>query len=139
MPPPSFRRAAAYRFTLERALAELEADVAYTMMLAARAHARLSHRTTVDPDSLLVLARVRAEAGDASELEVELATVSAGEAANASASDSLTAIDALLRSAAHHGTPGRPAAHRTGGLPSTEPGALPETLGAGAPPGRRRR
>lgn len=91
-----FRRAAVYRFTLERAFAELEADVAYTMTLAARAHAGLSRRTAVDADSLLVLARVRAEAGDASELDVELATVSSGMAANASAADSLAAIDAVL-------------------------------------------
>ena len=91
-----FRRAAAYRFALERALAELDADVAYTTILAARAHARLSRRTAIDADSLLVLARVRAEAGDASQLDVELATVVAGDAANGSVADSLAALDALL-------------------------------------------
>jgi outer membrane protein TolC len=44
----------------------------------------------------LRLAHVRREAGDASDLDVELATVTAGQAANAFAADSLAAIGAVL-------------------------------------------
>ena len=57
--------------------AELEADVAYTMMLATRARA-LSHRTTVHADPSRPRSRAR-RGGDASELEVELAMVSAAK------------------------------------------------------------
>ena len=127
-----FRRAAVYRYTLERAFAELEADVAYTMTLAARAHVRLSRRTTVDADSLLVLARVRAEAGDASELDVELATISAGVAANASAADSLAAIEALFELQRVMGLPSdRPLVEPTDSL--TEPPTAAGTAAGGAP------
>ena len=91
-----FLRAAHYRFVLERASALVEADTAYTAVLAARAHARLSQRTAVDADSLLTVARLRRDAGDASDLDVELATVIAGQTANTSANDSVGAVDALL-------------------------------------------
>jgi cobalt-zinc-cadmium efflux system outer membrane protein len=91
-----FLRAARYRFVLERAAAQVEADTAYTDVLAARARARLSQRTAADADSLLTIARLRRDAGDASDLDVELATVIAGETANTSANDSINAVDALL-------------------------------------------
>jgi len=91
-----FRRAAFYRFLIERTAVEVEVDTLYTTALAADAHARLSRRTAIDADSLLTLARLRRDAGDASELEVELAALSAGQAVNASASDSLGALGALL-------------------------------------------
>ena len=126
-----FRRAAMYRFALERAFAELEADVAYTMTLAARAHARLSRHTAADADSLLVLARLRAEAGDASQLDVELAIVSAGEAANVSLSDSLAALDALLELQSLMGLPSdRPLIEPSDSL--TEPALPAGTPAAGA-------
>jgi len=84
------------RFRFERASSRLDAEVAYTAALAAGAHARLSRRTALDADSLLRMAVVRREAGDASELDVQLATVNAGRLANDAAADSAGAIAALL-------------------------------------------
>src|SRR6185503_12449505 len=62
----------------------------------AGARARLTQRTARDADSLVVLATVRRDAGDASELDVQLAMVFAGQAANIAATDSLNALSALL-------------------------------------------
>jgi cobalt-zinc-cadmium efflux system outer membrane protein len=64
--------------------------------LAAREHARLSRRNAQDADSLRRMAVVRRDAGDASDLDVELATVNAGQQANLAATDSLTYISSLL-------------------------------------------
>jgi cobalt-zinc-cadmium efflux system outer membrane protein len=50
----------------------------------------------LDADSLLRLARLRRDAGDASGLDVELAAVSAGQLAAAADADSLTGVAALL-------------------------------------------
>jgi cobalt-zinc-cadmium efflux system outer membrane protein len=88
--------AARYRFELERATAQYEADTAYTAALAARARARRSRRNAADADSLRRIAAIRRDAGDASDLDVELATVSAGQALNAATDDSLAALAALL-------------------------------------------
>jgi len=88
--------AARYRFVAERAAVALEADTTYTLALAARARAELSRRSAVDADSLRRLAALRRDAGDASDLDVELATVNAGQQANAAAADSLALVDALL-------------------------------------------
>ena len=85
-----------YRLAFERAAAAFDADTAYTRALAADAHARLSRRNALDADSLLRIATVRRDAGDASELDVQLATVSAGQAANAATDDSLASIAARL-------------------------------------------
>jgi cobalt-zinc-cadmium efflux system outer membrane protein len=90
------RRAAQYRFQFERAAVALEADTAYTQALAALARARLSARNAQDADSLRRMAIARRDAGDASDLDVELATVNAGQQANAAAGDSLTLVSALL-------------------------------------------
>ncbi len=90
------RTAAGYRFAFERAAIALDADTLYTRALAARAHARLSRRTAEQADSLRRIAIARRDAGDASDLDVELATVTAGQAANAAATDSLGAFDAVL-------------------------------------------
>ena len=84
------------RVAFERAAARYDAEAAYVMALAASARARLSRRTATDADSLLRLARLRRDAGDASELDVELATVSAGQLAAAWDADSLGAIAAVL-------------------------------------------
>ena len=84
------------RVAFERAAARYDAEAAYVTALAATERARLSRRTTTDADSLLRLARLRRDAGDASDLDVELATVSAGQLAAASDGDSLGAIAALL-------------------------------------------
>src|SRR3989440_8775450 len=68
----------------------------YTRALAALAHARLSRRTASDADSLLRMAQLRREVGDASELDVRLAEVNAGQLENIAADDALVAVDALL-------------------------------------------
>ena len=96
---------ARYRLAFERAAARFDADTAYTRALAADAHARLSRRNAQDADSLLRIATIRRDAGDASNLDVQLATVSAGQAANAATDDSLAAITARLDLQAIMGLP----------------------------------
>src|SRR5437016_10072961 len=72
------RDAVRYGFAFERAAIRFDAETSYTHALAAAAHARLSHRNALDADSLLAMARLRREVGDASELDVRLAAVNAG-------------------------------------------------------------
>lgn len=88
--------AARLRYSFARAAAALDADTSYTLALAAMARAELSTRTAADADTLLRMAIARRDAGDASDLDVELARVNAGQQANAAASDSLTLQSALL-------------------------------------------
>lgn len=90
------RRASQYRFQFERAAAALDADTTYTRSLAAAEHLRLARRNARDADSLRRMSVVRRDAGDASELDVLLATVNAGQAANQAANDSLTYISRLF-------------------------------------------
>jgi cobalt-zinc-cadmium efflux system outer membrane protein len=90
------RTAAQYRYTFQRAAAALDADTTYTRALAAREHARLSRRNALDADSLRRMAVTRRDAGDASDLDVELATVNSGQVANVAAADSLTYVSTLL-------------------------------------------
>ena len=90
------RGAAQYHYAFQRASAVLDADTTYTRALAAREHARLSRRNAQDADSLRRMAVVRRDAGDASNLDVELATVNAGQQANVAATDSLTYVSTLL-------------------------------------------
>ena len=90
------RLASQYRFTFERAAAELDADTTYTRALAARERVRLAHRNAKDADSLRRMAAIRRDAGDASELDVLLATLNAGQAANLAATDSLTLVSSLF-------------------------------------------
>ncbi len=89
-------RAATYRFAFERGAAQFEVDTMYTRAVAALAHARVSHRNALDADSLRRLAVVRQEAGDASDMDVALATVNAGQESNLATSDSLAAVGAVL-------------------------------------------
>jgi cobalt-zinc-cadmium efflux system outer membrane protein len=89
------RLASLYRFRFERAAAALDADTTYTRSVAAREHLQLSRRNARDADSLRRMAVKRRDAGDASELDVLLATVNAGQAANAAATDS-TALTSTL-------------------------------------------
>jgi cobalt-zinc-cadmium efflux system outer membrane protein len=88
--------AATLKYTYEREVVAFDADTIYTVALAAAARARLSHATAHDADSLLVLARIRRDAGDGSELDVQLAALTAGTLANAAAADSIDAISGLL-------------------------------------------
>lgn len=101
------RDAALHRYAYERASIAFDADTAYTRALATAARARLSARSAADADSLLSLARFRRDAGDASELDVQLALVSAGQLANAAAADELEATSALLAVQAAMGLPSR--------------------------------
>jgi len=90
------RVSAQSRYAFERASARFDAEQAYTKALGAAAQARLSRRNALDADSLLRMAALRRDAGDASELDVQLATVNAGQVANDAAGDSADAIAALL-------------------------------------------
>jgi cobalt-zinc-cadmium efflux system outer membrane protein len=112
------RTAAGYHFAFQRASAALDADTTYTRALAARAHAQLSRRNAQDADSLRHMAIVRRDAGDASDLDVELATVNAGQQANTAAADSLTYVSTVLD------------LQTTMGIASTQPDVVPtDSLG----------
>jgi outer membrane protein TolC len=89
-------QSAGYTFALERAAARFDAETSYVRALAAVAHDSLSRVNLVVADSLRRLAIVRRDAGDASDLDVELATVNAGQSANAAAGDSLAMVAAVL-------------------------------------------
>lgn len=84
------------RLAFARVAARLDADTAYTAALAAREQLALSRRNACDADSLLRIAVIRRDAGDASELDVELARIFAGQQANLWAGDSLASESALL-------------------------------------------
>lgn len=88
--------AARLRYIFARATIALDADTTYTHALAARERVALSRRTASDADSLLRMVERRRDAGDASDLDVELARVNAGQAANTATGDSLTLISSLL-------------------------------------------
>lgn len=90
------RSSAQYRFAYIRAAIALEADTTYTRALASMARARLSRQSAEAADSLRGMAIARRNAGDASDLDVELAAVNAGQQANAAASDSLALWQNLL-------------------------------------------
>jgi cobalt-zinc-cadmium efflux system outer membrane protein len=90
------RVSARFRYAFEQASARFDAELAYTRSLGAAARARLTRRNALDADSLLRMAVLRRDAGDASELDVQLATVNAGQLANDAAGDSVDAIAALL-------------------------------------------
>lgn len=92
----STRLASQYRFQFERAAAALDADTTYTRALAAAEHMRLARRNAKDADSLRRMSIVRRDAGDASDLDVLLASVNAGQAANVTAADSLTYVSTLF-------------------------------------------
>ncbi|MEO6446786.1 MAG: TolC family protein [Gemmatimonadaceae bacterium] len=88
--------AAAQRFRFQREFIAFTIDTIYTRAQAAAQLARLSRATAADADSLVALAGVRRDAGDGTELDVQLAIVSAGQLARQSARDSLDAESALL-------------------------------------------
>jgi cobalt-zinc-cadmium efflux system outer membrane protein len=92
----STSEAAEYRLTFERAMVELEVDTLYTRAAALAARAATSRENAVTADSLFTIARVRRDAGDVSDLDVELARVNAGQALNGFATDSLATVSALL-------------------------------------------
>lgn len=89
-------QAAQLRYQFARATIALDADTTYTHAIAARERLVLSRRNALDADSLLHMVERRRDAGDASDMDVELARVNAGQQANTAAADSLTWISALL-------------------------------------------
>jgi cobalt-zinc-cadmium efflux system outer membrane protein len=88
--------AARLRFQFARAVVALDADTTYTHAVAARERLVLSQRNALDADSLLHMVQRRRDAGDASEMDVELASVNAGQQGNIAAGDSLTLVSSLL-------------------------------------------
>ena len=125
--------AASHRYVFAREAIAFAVDTAYTMALAATRRAQLSHRSARDADSLLVLAQFRRDAGDASTLDVEIAQLFAGQAANLSASDSVAAIAAVLTVQAAMGLPATtPSIVLTDSLMLDAPRPMLPTSGPGA-------
>ena len=125
------RDAVRYGFAFERAAIRFDAETSYTHALAAAAHARLSHRNARDADSLLAMARLRREVGDASELDVRLAAVNAGQLENVASDDSLSSIAALVALQLGMGLPGEEPAIAL--ADSLSPPADSAAAGAGEP------
>ncbi|HEY3934266.1 MAG TPA: TolC family protein [Gemmatimonadales bacterium] len=94
-----------YKLRYEVASVTLDVDSAYTHALAAVEHSRLSARNAADADSLRRMAESRRAAGDASDLDVELAALAAGQQANTAATDSLEVTASLLELQGLLGTP----------------------------------
>jgi cobalt-zinc-cadmium efflux system outer membrane protein len=90
------RASAQYRFQFDRASVAYDADTTYTVAVSAHVRARLSRQNASAADSVRRMAELRRDAGDASDLDVELATLNAGQQANAAAVDSLAFASALL-------------------------------------------
>ena len=90
------QRSVRSQYAYNRASITFDTDTAYTRALSAASRAALSHRNALDADSLRSIAVRRRDAGDASELDVQLATISAGQQANIAAVDSAAAVSALL-------------------------------------------
>ena len=90
------RTAALYRYRIELAASALDADTLYTLAQARQAHLQLSRRNALDADSLVRIAQARRDAGDASDLEVEVARLFAGDQRNTAADDSLAFLDSML-------------------------------------------
>jgi len=90
------QQAATMRLALARASVTFVAETSYARVLALQEHARLGRRDALDADSLLHMAQRRLQAGDASELDVRLAEINAGQLENTAQDDSLTAVLALL-------------------------------------------
>lgn len=80
----------------ERAAVQHDVVVAYVRAAAAAAVVRLSTRNARDARRLLAIVRARRDAGDASELDVLLASITAGQLANTALSDSALAVEALF-------------------------------------------
>jgi cobalt-zinc-cadmium efflux system outer membrane protein len=98
-------RASRLLFASERLAALVEVDTTYTRALAADARFRLSRQTARDADSLRKMTVSRRDAGDASDLDVDLATVVAGQQVNVAADDSLTFMSSMLTVQALMGIP----------------------------------
>src|SRR5262245_6106883 len=80
----------------ERAAIRYDVEVAYVQAASAQAIQQLSERNARDAQDLLRITRARQAAGDASELDVRVAAVFAGQAQNAAYADSLAGITTVL-------------------------------------------
>ncbi len=89
-------QAAQVKYQFDRAMIAMDADTTYTHAIAAREKIALSRRNALDADSLLHMVERRRDAGDASDMDVELARVNAGQQANLASEDSLTLISRAL-------------------------------------------
>lgn len=89
--------AATVRLELADVLLAFATDTAYTRAQTLDAQARLLAVTSREADSLLALVRIRRDAGDASNLDVEIAAVAAGQFVNRAVSALASATAAILR------------------------------------------
>jgi cobalt-zinc-cadmium efflux system outer membrane protein len=89
-------RAARLLYASERLAAVVEIDTTYTRALAAHARFRLSRQTAREADSLRTMTITRRDAGDASDMDVDLSTIVAGQQFVVASNDSLTYMSALL-------------------------------------------
>lgn len=103
-------RAAELRLLSERDAVVVDVDTTYTQALAADARFQLARQTARDADSLRAMTAARRDAGDASDLDVDLATLAAGQQANAASDDSLAAMSVLLELQSLMGIPADSAA-----------------------------
>jgi cobalt-zinc-cadmium efflux system outer membrane protein len=92
----SASEAAQLRLSFERAAIRLDVDTSYTIAAARRARAALSLRNAADAESLLTVSSVRRSAGDASDLDVDVASINAGRARNVAVADAADALGAVL-------------------------------------------
>jgi cobalt-zinc-cadmium efflux system outer membrane protein len=90
---------------LTRATVRYVVEVAYVQASVASQRAELSLATANGADTLAMLARVRRDAGDASELDVELASLNAAQLRATALTDSVQAVLALLDVQALMGRP----------------------------------
>jgi cobalt-zinc-cadmium efflux system outer membrane protein len=88
--------AAQLKLQFNRAMIAMEADTAYTRAIAAREKLALSRRNALDADSLFHMVERRRDAGDASDMDVELARVNSLQETNVAADDSLNYVSSLL-------------------------------------------
>ncbi|MFL5380971.1 MAG: TolC family protein [Longimicrobiaceae bacterium] len=125
---------ARYRLEIERAAVRYAVGSAYVQAAAARELFALSARTGREGGELVRIARTRQQAGDASELDVELALVAEGGLQAAALADSLAAVAALLDLQALMGIPSaHPAIVLADSLASL-PALAPAVPGAAAVP-----
>jgi cobalt-zinc-cadmium efflux system outer membrane protein len=89
-------RAARLLFLSERAAAVVEVDTTYTQALAAEARFRLSRQNAREADSLRAMTISQRNAGAVSDLDVDLASITAGQQSNTASADSLAFMSAVL-------------------------------------------
>ena len=89
-------RAARLQFLSERAATVVEVDTTYTRALATLAQFRLARVTAHEADSLHRFTVRQRDAGDASDLDVDLAAITAGQQSNTASADSLTHMSVML-------------------------------------------